>query len=286
MHPLTESNTLLNQPDTMRARAWEDGYLFFRSLLDPKPILEVRQKITSICAKAGWLAPNTDPMEGIAQPDITWVSPHPEFMKVYNVILKVEEFHALAHEKPLITLFNTLFGEPTLVHARHIARIIFPQNVKYTTPAHQDYYHIRGTENCWTAWIPLGDCPQELGGIALLRSSHCEGLQSVQPAYGAGGVGIDTTSMPHEELSTDYRIGDVLVFHSLTIHRGLPNLTADRVRFSVDYRYQPLSQPVTASSFLPHHGQITWEEVYADWKSERYKYYWRDLPVRFVAPDK
>lgn len=286
MNRLVGSNELLNQPEALRARAREDGYLFFRRLLDPEPILEVRGKIAAICAEAGWLAPGTDPMQGIAQSGINWVSPQPEFMKVYKVIQKVEEFHALAHEKPLIALFDTLFGESTLVHARHIARVIFPQNVKYTTPAHQDHYHIRGTEDCWTAWIPLGDCPQELGGVTVLRGSHREGLQSVQPAYGAGGVGINTEGMPYEWFTTDYSIGDVLVFHSLTIHRGLPNLTPDKARFSVDYRYQPLSQPVTEKSFLPHQGQISWEEVYTDWKSDRYKYYWRDLPVRFVASEK
>ena len=36
----------------------------------------------------------------------------------------------------------------------------------------------------------------------------------------------------------DLEVGDVLLFSSFTVHRALPNTTADRLRISVDYRYR------------------------------------------------
>ena len=48
------------------------------------------------------------------------------------------------------------------------------------------------------------------------------------------------------------------MFHSLTIHKSLPNQFPDRLRLSVDYRYQPLSHPVTEGSLLPHFNRLSW----------------------------
>ncbi|HXG23877.1 MAG TPA: phytanoyl-CoA dioxygenase family protein [Chthonomonadales bacterium] len=282
MHEFTVSNELLHRPEALRARAQEEGYLFFRSLIDAEAIWRARLQILDLCREAGWLQPGSNPADGIAAEGVAYVEPEPAFMEVYNRLQKLEDFHTLAHQPKLLAMFDTLFGEPTLVHARNIARIIFPQNLKYTTPAHQDYVHIQGTEETWTAWIPLGDCPRELGSLAILRGSHRQGGYPTQAAYGAGGLGIDTESLPYPWVEGDFLIGDVVVFHSLCVHRAIPNLTPNRLRLSVDYRYQPLSHPVVESSFRPHHGQITWEEVYAGWHSNRYQYYWRNLPLRFA----
>ena len=63
-----------------------------------------------------------------------------------------------------------------LRHPRSIARIIFPDYPASTTPPHQDYVHIQATEAVWAAWIPLGDCPKEMGGLTLMPGSHRQGL--------------------------------------------------------------------------------------------------------------
>ncbi len=282
MNALIESNDLLQQPDRLRHRAQEEGYLLFRGMMDAPRIRDVRRDILEISAGAGWTEPGTDPVEGVAAPGVAHVEPEPDFMAVYNRVMKLESFHTLAHHPPLEAMFDDLFDEACFVHPRNIARIIFPHNEKYTTPAHQDFIHVQGTTNTWTAWSPLGDCPQELGGLAVLPASHRAGIQPVHAAYGAGGLGIDTDRLDFAWATTDYHIGDVLVFHSLTIHKALPNRSPDRLRLSVDYRYQPVSQPITEGSLQPHHGQVTWEEVYAGWKSSQYQYYWKDLPLNIV----
>lgn len=282
MNELNISNGLLTDPIALRERAQAEGCLFFRDLLDHKAVKQTRAEILRICADAGWILPDTDLLEGVAAPGAACVEPDPVFMAVYNRIQRLESFHALAHQPALLALFDMVFEEPTLVHARNIARIIFPANVKFTTPAHQDFVHVQGTEDTWTTWIPLGDCPRELGSLALLPGSHRGGVYPVHQAYGAGGLGIDTDALPYTWATRDFQCGDLVVFHSLLVHKALPNLSANRLRLSTDFRYQGVSRPITEGSMRPHHGQLTWEEVYGDWRSDQYQYYWRDQPLQCV----
>ena len=101
----------------------------------------------------------------------------------------------------------------------------------------------------------------------------------LQSLLGAGGMAVDPATLPDRWHTTDYRAGDVLLFHSHLVHRALPNLTPDRMRLSVDYRYQARSRPIAASNLLPHTGQITWEEVYRGWRSTELQYYWERWPL-------
>jgi len=281
MQQFSIANSLLDTPHELRQQARADGYLFFRGLIDPEELSNVRSQILQICAEHGWLKPGTDPSDGIAADGVAHIEGQPEFFDVYRHVLALEDFHALAHTPRLIGMYDSLFGENALVHPRNIARIIFPKVVQYSTPAHQDYIHIRGTQETWTAWIPLSDCPQSLGSLAVLPGSHTGGIFPTHDALGAGGKGIDTDNMPFTWAASDFQAGDVIIFHSLLVHKGLPNLTEDRMRISVDFRYQGQTQPIHPGSLAPHHGRQTWDEIYEGWKSDRYQYYWKDLNLNF-----
>jgi ectoine hydroxylase-related dioxygenase (phytanoyl-CoA dioxygenase family) len=282
MREFTDSTEYANRLETLRENAEREGYLFFRGLIDRKSLLDVRREILEIVRDAGWLAPDSELMEGIARLEEKPVEPRPDFMEVYDRIMKLEAFHDLAHDPSMIAMYDRFFGEATLIHPRNIARIIFPQNVKYTTPSHQDYIHIHGTPETYTSWIPLSDCPKSLGGLAVMAGSHRSGIYETHEAYGAGGRGIDTDDLPFEWHASDFELGDVVIFHSHAIHRALPNLSEDRLRLSVDYRYQGASRPVTRASLLPHHARTTWDEIYEGWKSGNRQRYWERLPLNVV----
>jgi hypothetical protein len=82
----------------------------------------------------------------------------------------------------------------------------------------------------------------------------------------------------------DYEIGDVLTFPCHTIHKALRCQFKDRIRLSLDVRYQPADEPVDHSSLNPH-CPLTWEEIYAGWKSDDLKYYGHKLPLHVSARD-
>jgi ectoine hydroxylase-related dioxygenase (phytanoyl-CoA dioxygenase family) len=281
-----ESNDALADDDELRHGMERDGYLFFRGLVDADSILQVRRDILALCQKAGWLAEGTTLMDGIANTERTCVEPSPDYMAVYNEVMKLESFHMLAHDVALLAMLRHLIGEEVLAHPRNIARIVFPQNELYTTPAHQDWIHVQGTPETYTAWIPLCDCPPSLGNLVVLVGSHRLGILPTHRAYGAGGRGIDTERLGLTWAGGDFRLGDVLIFHSHTVHKALPNQDPQRLRLSVDFRYQGASQPITQGSLLPHFAQVTWEEVYAHWRSAERQYYWQKYPLNVVPFDR
>ena len=81
-------------------------------------------------------------------------------------------------------------------------------------------------------------------------------------------MGVDSRELGGEWLTTDYQPGDALIFHSLAIHQALPNLTDDRIRLSVDYRYQSPNQPILDFCLKPHNSGGTWDEIYEGWNRE------------------
>ena len=280
----TVSNELLDQPEKLREQAQQDGYLFFRGLIDTDSIYNLRRDFLEICHRHGWAEGEDRLMDGIRTGG-PYMEGDDGYWPVLDEFQSMESFHAFAHHPAILDMCDTLFGEKTLVHPRNIGRIMFPENTKYTTPAHQDYIHIRGTVETYTAWIPLGPCPTELGGLSVLSGSHRNGIYPVKPAFGAGGLGIDTEPLEADGLcwvAGDFEMGDALFFHSHAVHKALPNQTSHRIRLSVDYRYQGASQPVTEGSLLPHFNRMGWDEIYTGWKSARYQYYWNAFELNRV----
>ncbi len=282
MPPFFDSSAFLLDGDALRDRAHRDGYLCLREVLPAADVERVRRDILGVCDRHGWLDPEADPSTGVARTGIRLREGEPEYMAAYDEIQRLEAFHSLAHAPRLLAVLGRLLAEPVLPHPRNIARVVFPQNNRFTTPAHQDYVHIQGTPETWTVWAPLGDCPEELGGLEILSGSHRLGLLPVRSAYGAGGLGVETEGLGLEWHTGPLAAGDVLLFHSHTVHRGRDNRTPDRLRLSVDYRYQPISHPITAGSLLPHFNRLPWETLYQGWQRKEVQYYWQHLPLRLV----
>lgn len=272
---LSPATDLRSRPAALRARLAEEGALYFPGLLPPEPVLALRREVMGCCQAAGWLVPGTDPAEGIADPARATVEPEPAFLAVYREVQKLEAFHALAHRPEMLGLLETVLGEAVLPHPNKIARLAFPGNVRHTTPPHQDFPFIQGAAETYTTWIPLGDVPRTLGGLQVNLGTHRGGVFAHHITFGAGGMGIDPAELPDGWHTADYRVGDLLLFHSHMVHRALPNLSPDRLRLSVDFRYQALAQPISGKNLQPHTGALAWPEVYAGWRSPAFQYYWQ-----------
>ena len=194
-----------------------------------------------------------------------------------------EDGHALKLHPNIMGLFERLFGEPVLAHPLLIPRCIFPQRPEFTTPSHQDFPHIQGTTETMSLWLPLGDCPAEMGGLAIARGSHNDGVRDFTVSNGAGAMEV-IDPLEGSWVAGPLEAGDVLIFHSLTVHKGLPNLT-DRLRLSLDNRYQRASEPICERCLQPYAGCGTWDEIYAGWRAEELPYYWRKQAPRIAEFD-
>ncbi|MCY3904085.1 MAG: phytanoyl-CoA dioxygenase family protein [Caldilineaceae bacterium] len=274
MKPFVESNDLSNDGEALRRRADRDGYLFLRNLVDKEAVLAARRDIAGVLQDAGWIDGGMEPEEAMTSHP-PHVSGEPEFSPVYDRVQRIESFHTLAHDEKIMAVTGHLLGDDVLLQPSNIARFIFPSNLEQTTPAHQDFVHIQGTPDVWTAWLPLGDCPRLMGGLGVLTGSHEFGVLPVSRSLGAGGLRAHFEKIGGEWVSSPFDNGDILFFHSHTVHWGLPNLSGNRLRLSVDFRYQRASDPVMDKVLMPHQGRLSWEDVYRGWKSDRYQYHWK-----------
>ena len=287
------SNDCISDAEELRRRLDDDGYLFFRRLQNPDKVLGLRRDMTRVLHAGGWLVPDADPMLGFADVGHRTTEGDLDYNKVYFQIQRLESFHALPHERELLDVVERIIGKQAIPLPGKKARIWFPRFTEHTTPLHQDFVHYQGSTGTLTCWAPVGDCPIELGPLAVLPGSHK--VRKVLPHHfslGAGGLIIDLHEQTpkHPELDrgwlcTNFEVGDTLFFPALTVHKALPNVTPDRMRISLDNRYEAVGSRIAEHMLVPHMTDVSplsWEEVYAGWKSDALKYYWTKVEFKKI----
>ncbi len=277
MNPFVDSTDLIADGGALAGRMKRDGYLFLRGLLPRADVAEVQRQIGEIARTDGWLKPDRPVAEAAADLSGFCVDPDPTYLKTLRRINRLEAYHGLKHHPRLIGLFERMLGGPILAHPRVLMRNIFPAKEEFTTKAHQDFPNVQGTTEAFTAWIPLIDCPIEVGPLQVATGSHAQGVYDFHIGAGAGGIEIKDP-LDGRWTSGPFSVGDVLIFHSMTVHKGVPN-RSDRLRMSIDVRFQLVSEPFNFDNAQPDGQPLTWEEVYAGWKSDELKYYWKRLAL-------
>jgi hypothetical protein len=277
MQQFTDSSDLIHDGAALAERMRRDGYLFLRGLLPRADVAALQRQIGEIARDAAWLRRDQPVESAIADLSGFCVDPDPTYLQTLRRINRLEDYHALKHHPALIGLFERVLGGPILPHPRVLMRNIFPAREEYTTKAHQDFPNVQGTTEVYTAWIPLIDCPMEVGPLQVAVGSHTAGVYDFGIAGGAGGIEIKD-KLQGRWVSGAFSVGDVLVFHSMAVHKGVPN-RSDRLRMSMDVRYQLVSEPFNIDNANPDGQPLSWQEVYAGWRSEALKYYWQHLPL-------
>lgn len=286
LESFVESNDILNDPQTLRRRFRMEGYLLIRGLLPKDLVLDLRQRILGICDEAGWIREGTDFMEGLTDHEPIMIG-EPAMLPVYEKVQKLEPFHRLKLHPNIQRVMEDLFDEPVFCIPQTIGRTVFPRDPERATQPHQDWLYVQGSTETVTGWVPLGDIPDEVGGLMLQPESHKAGFLFPQQAPGPGGhaVRVDST-LPF--LSASFRAGDVLLFHSLIVHAGRPNTTPDRLRLSLDFRYVGQSHTVMEDWLLPHFNWLghpfTWDNLDSDWTDQSLRRYWEQMPKMRTIP--
>jgi hypothetical protein len=277
MQPFIDSSSLRGDGAALAGRMRRDGYLFLPGLLPREDVASVQRQIGEITRDACWLRRDTPVEDSIADLSGFCVDPDPTYLKTLRQINRLEDYHALKHHPVLIDLFERMLGGPILPHPRVLMRNIFPTRDEYTTKAHQDFPNVQGTTEVYTAWMPLTDCPMEVGPLQIAAGSHTNGVYDFGIAGGAGGIEIKDP-LEGTWVSSDFSVGDVLLFHSMVVHKGVPN-RSNKLRMSMDVRYQLVSEPFNIDNANADGQPLSWEDVYAGWKSDELKYYWKRLPL-------
>jgi hypothetical protein len=266
----------------LRARFDRDGYLFFPAALAPALCEALLGEIL------GELAPHIRWDEELAAPVLEgepFFETDPLWDAVYPRIQALEGLHSLFHEAPLQRLMELVAGKNPFVYPMKMARIAAPRKIGYETPPHQDAFSHHAGPTMAGIWVALHAADTPMGRLTVLPGSHLGGVRPVHEARGVGGVQCEIH--PHETLwhVSDVDAGDVLLFHSQTVHCAQPNIDPLRCRISVDTRFCDYGAPVFSTNLEPHHGwripELSWDYVYRDWSRDDLKFYWRDYPALF-----
>jgi 1-deoxypentalenic acid 11beta-hydroxylase len=232
-----EANNYLDDPERLNAQFAEDGYLFFRGVLEG--VESVKREFVRVLQAQGAVK------DGASEP--VWTG-----MNVDQIdddgLYRARSVTELFESRHNIEICQRIFGEPVFVFRSPTVRYSLPHDPEHVSPPHQDYFFVRFNQEFRTFWIPLMDIDEEVGGLAIAPGVHKQGLFNHTEAdhvysyvfKGRKQMGIPLESVPRPWLTTDYHPGDVLVFHNLMVHWALPN-RSDRIRLSIDNRCQPIN---------------------------------------------
>ena len=263
---LRPSSDAISDMKELRWRFERDGYLFLPGLLDRDQVLDARIEMLRKLEAAGYLHPDYPLQDGVARPDFD----HPfipGLAKDNAPLLKV------LYDGPMMAFYGRFLGG-AVRHFDYTWCRSKPPGLTTATPPHYDIVFMgRGTQRLHTSWTPLGDMPVEMGGLMILENSHR--LEEVKADYGqldvdayctnytdaakiesgekqwqnpnGGAYSKDAIATQSELgrrwLTTDYAMGDLLIFSMYTMHASMDNQT-DRIRLSTDTRYQLALEPV------------------------------------------
>lgn len=130
---------------------------------------------------------------------------------------------ATSHE--VVSLAEKLLGGPvTLKNMQYFNKV---PRIGQGTPAHQDGYYFKiKPQQAITMWLSLGDADEKNGAVCYIPGSHKMGMRQHNTTKMLGfSQGISDWSVDDDESEIQMRAqaGDLLVHHSLTIHRANAN---------------------------------------------------------------
>lgn len=174
--------------------------------------------------------------------------------QLFRTVVPSAKYEQFCRQPALQGWFRWFLEDEVHLHRRKILRHIRPgeQGVGTATQAHYDLVYLReGTDRLLSAWIPLGDCPVELGGLAYLEGSHTRVMaeEAAGVHHRAAWITADLPALANEHrtrwLLADYAAGDVVVHSAHLIHAATDNVAGNgAIRLSTDIRYQRRSDPI------------------------------------------
>jgi len=280
------ARSIVGDEEALRLAMAGHGYVFVRGLVPPDDLAALDAAQRTILLGAGWASGGPGgrlhPEAAGAAEAATLVSSRP----VQRALFSCEALHRVAHHPRLLALLGALLDTSAVLrHPRPVARVAFPQSLggALPTPPHQDHVGMQGATETYTAWIALESCGREDGALAVAEGSHLGGIRPLRKVAGARVFCCAAEGLEDSWRSADFDPGDVVVFHSHTVHAALANRSG-ALRRSVDCRYQRAADPVCEVS-LREEGDLHWEEVYAGWGSAELERYWEALPLQVVPFD-
>jgi ectoine hydroxylase-related dioxygenase (phytanoyl-CoA dioxygenase family) len=252
--PMRDSTELLAEPDLLRERYREDGYVLLRQVLDPAEVMRVRAEYFA-AFPPGYLRDGTRPRDGVFSG--TPAAGLPEYgvrgHPAYDFV-RSPAYEAFAAQSALAAVAEAILGGDVQLIRRKVLRH-YDRASGQASRAHVDRaYQVVPEGDVVTLWLPLGDCPLDTGGLIYLSGSHRQNARPVDTSSPVTDRPGDSRPFSHDlawtarELGgrwlwTDFRAGDVAAHCPDLVHASLDTVT-DVMRLSTDIRFQRTQAPV------------------------------------------
>lgn len=256
---LRVSSDMVHQPEALRQRMQQDGYLYLPELLDVQMVRQVRQEICDRLMLEEALDSNYPAIAAVAKPGLA-MQFRPDLV-AYSRTLKT-----LLYSGRMMEFYQRFLGGMVRHFDYTWLRAVAPGRGTY--PHCDRVYMGRGTPNLYTSWTPLGDVSWDMGGLMILENSHQ--IDSIKNRYScrdvdeydatrktsalyasgqkvwSGALTKNPVSLRRRYggrwLTNEFKAGDVLIFGMFTVHASLDNHSC-QIRLSADSRYQLASEP-------------------------------------------
>ncbi len=281
MGTLRDSNAILSDPKALQARMVEDGYLLLRGVQKRETVLATRRFLLENLAENEQIDLNYPLMEGVIKEGARG-----DFLGGSKQLTRDPLFLNTVESPEIMGFFAHFLEASVLTFDYKWLRVV--GNGDFTGAHYDIVYMGRGTQNLYTCWTPLGDLNYDIGPLAILVGSHRgSAYERVRETYGKMDVDRDKvtgwfSSDPYEMLekfggqwqTTEFQMGDVLIFGMYTMHASLTNIT-NRYRLTSDTRYQRADEPVDerwiGENPLAHYSwqegkTVSMEEARKEWK--------------------
>jgi hypothetical protein len=234
---LIDSSGVAQDAAALRERLAVHGYLFFRGLLPAQQMRAAGAAVMSRLRDGGWVdadgTPSTEPravnsLDALSDP-------------AFRAALTCAEFNQIPYLRPLRQTARRVLGDQAFSYPVKVLRAVYPERPGARPRGryiHYDY-GVGGGQDMLTSWLPLMDIPVRLGGLAVQPGGQHWPPRRPLPLSGSESGWA----------TTDYRPGDVLLFHCLTPHAALPN-EGSMLRISGDFRWQLPDRPAPEEMIL------------------------------------
>lgn len=252
----------------LQHRFLERGYVWLKDFLPSEEVLAFRKHFFGAFTETGLIASGSDPQDGIyagGGEDAALTS------KRLMELVRSAAYESFCLHPRLVRFLDAFLAGPAYLHKRKLIRFTKPHDPN-ATGAHYDLVYLRGgTDRFCTVWIPIGDVPVQMGGLAYLENSHEKGRRleaefrqrnlELPPeerlnAFNKnmsreGWISKDLPALADRFdsrwLIANYQAGDIMLHGAYTIHAATTNEdTHGRLRLSTDIRYQNVRDEIDA----------------------------------------
>ena len=215
--------------ENLRSTFDSDGYVAIKSFLDKDEVDELRHETLRFIDEE--------------VPDLPGDVVYCEIKDDYSTLKQIQRlnefdnyFESLAKSEKVVGLAEQLLGGGVeLQNMQYFNKV--PQLGKMTPPHQDGYYFMIKPQQAVTMWLSLGEADESNGAVCYIPGSH---NREMRPHARTGTLvfsqGISDWSDDDAAACVQMTAGpgDILVHHSLTIHRANGN-SSDRDRKSIGF---------------------------------------------------